>query len=90
MTQSGRAKNTFFSVTLYNFQKGGRAIALPTPPPTQSLFCEFTGFSKVGRDGNFPDNFPKQKVSEVELTIGRKEKYPQQINFCFLLETCCT
>ena len=27
MTQSGVAKNTFFLVTLYNFQKRGRAIA---------------------------------------------------------------
>ena len=37
MTQSGGAKNTPFSVTVYNFPKGGRAIALPTPPPPRSL-----------------------------------------------------
>ena len=37
MTQSGGAKNTFSSVTLYNFQKSGRAIALPAPPPPRSL-----------------------------------------------------
>ena len=37
MTQSGGAKNTFFSVILHTFQKSGRAIALPAPPPLQSL-----------------------------------------------------
>ena len=39
MTQSGGAKNTFFLATLYNFQKSGRAIALPAPPPPRSLLC---------------------------------------------------
>ena len=37
MSQSGGADNTFFLVTLYNFQKRGRAIALPAPPPPRSL-----------------------------------------------------
>ena len=37
MTQSSEAKNTFFSVTLYHFQKRGRAIALPAPPSLPSL-----------------------------------------------------
>ena len=38
VTQSGGAKNSFFLVTLYNFQKRGRAIALAAPPPPRSLF----------------------------------------------------
>ena len=37
VTQSGREKNTFFLVTLYNFQKSGRAIALTAPPSPRSL-----------------------------------------------------
>ena len=37
MTQSGGAQNTVFSVTLYTFQKSGKAMALPAPPPPQSL-----------------------------------------------------
>ena len=32
------ARNTFFLVTLYNFQKSGTAIALPAPPSPRSLF----------------------------------------------------
>ena len=36
MTQSNGAKNTFFFlVTLHDFQKSGRAIALPAPPSPQ-------------------------------------------------------
>ena len=41
MTQSGGAKITVFSVTLSNFQKSGRAIALPAPPlcgPWKAVF----------------------------------------------------
>ena len=49
MTQSGGARNTFFLVTLYNFQKSGRAIALPAPPSpdpcpennTDNIFVNF-------------------------------------------------
>ena len=37
MTQKGGAQNTFFSATLYNFQKSGRAIAPPAPPPSAVL-----------------------------------------------------
>ena len=38
MIQSGeRFKNTFFSVTLCNFQRSGSAIALPAAPPPRSL-----------------------------------------------------
>ena len=37
MSQSDGAENTFFLVTLYNFQKSGRAIALPAPAPPRSL-----------------------------------------------------
>ena len=31
------ADDTFFSVTLYNFQKSGRSEALPASPPPQAL-----------------------------------------------------
>ena len=41
MTQSSGAENTFFVVTLYNFLKSGRAIALPAPPPPRSLVAVF-------------------------------------------------
>ena len=34
VTQSGGAENTFSSVTLYNFQKSGRAEAPPSPSPS--------------------------------------------------------
>ena len=37
MTQSGGTKKTSFVVTLYNFQKSGRAIALPIYPSPRSL-----------------------------------------------------
>ena len=37
MTQSGAAKNTFFLVTPYNFQKRGKAKALAAPSTPQSL-----------------------------------------------------
>ena len=37
--KGGGVKNAFFSVTLYNFQKSGWAIALPAPPPPRSLLC---------------------------------------------------
>ena len=41
VTQSGAAKNTFFLVTLYKFQKIGRAIALPAPPPPRFLNWQY-------------------------------------------------
>ena len=48
MGGGGGAKNTFFSVTLYKFQKSGRTIALGAPPPPWSL----THFHKRQGDGN--------------------------------------
>ena len=46
MTQSGGGgggpKNTFFSVTLYNFQKSGRAIARQ-PLPVRGPCCFASG-----------------------------------------------
>ena len=43
MTQSGEGggggvENTFFSVTLKNFQKSGEASAPPAPPPPRALY----------------------------------------------------
>ena len=49
MTQSGGSKNTFLLVTLYNFQKSGRAIALPAPPPPRSLSSRNTESLPAGR-----------------------------------------
>ena len=39
-TQCGGAKNTFFLVTLYNFQKKCWGYNLPTPPSPRFLMME--------------------------------------------------
>ena len=60
MTQSSVAKNIIFSVTLYNFQKSGRAIAQPAPPPPPPDpctciylvgFCPGVLYLNLGRGG---------------------------------------
>ena len=61
MTQSDAAKNTFFSLTLYNFQKSGRAVAYQSLPLR----------------GPWANNFSRLEESKTQLHVLYREPLDQ-------------
>ena len=89
MTQSGGTKNTFFSVTLYNFQKNGKAITLPAPPfpRSPSIRAHLQRTESLSRNGSrlrkerFPSgNRDKPILPRDQILPSQEELIPPQSN----------
>ena len=59
MTQSGGAKNTFFTVTFYDFLKGEGEEALPAPSPPWALVQTGSCYSNRLIDNSFEQLYSK-------------------------------